>query len=182
MGKGRDKRRRVRKNRESTKTQQRLLAILCTRTHKWTPLRALAHGVGIKESTAEFLLGTLVRHGDIAHESASPWEGDWKYRVLPQRWPTDAQLRELIVAKVAEMGMTEVPVFPLAREISRRLIGYEAPYAITRVVSDMVHERELIRKIVRSQTYGELDSDFISVPVNNWLKRTAKEQARAGMV
>ena len=178
MGNNRFKRRKIRKQRTAVKTQQLLISALCARPHKWTTIKNLAAAVGVKISTAGVLLEALVKRGDVALQPCSSWEGSRRYRVLPGRWPTDAQLRELIIADAAALGMTKVLVAQLSNNLSQRLLGFTAPEAVNRVIFDMLNEGELICP-PDTVSYSRC---FVSVPVNTWLKRTAKEQARAGMV
>ena len=126
MGKGRNKRRKVRKSRVKKKTHQSVMGILCERTHKWTTNGYLARTLGISNHVVTFMLEDAIKRGSVAMAHCAKWEGNLKYRALPQCWPDDASLRARIIEAMSEMGIRKVAVEDLAKQVSVGILGYAA--------------------------------------------------------
>lgn len=183
VGKGRNKRRKGRKSRVKKKTHQSVMGILCERTHKWTTNGYLARTLGISNHVVTCMLVDVIEQGSVAMTSCPEWEGNVKYRVLSRCWPDDASLRVRIIEAASELGVTKVVVEDLARRVSVGILGYAAERAVIRVIEAMVYERELVPVFEKAQrTWLDSQYIYVTVPVNQWLWRTALAQARAGMV
>ena len=183
MGSGRDKRRRPKhKRRPKRKTMEKLISVLVSRPHKWTTLRRLAEASCANDKLVDRFMTKLANEGAVAMQTCASWEGHWRYKPLPKCWPEDAQIRELLIAEATALGLTDVSAAAMATNVSKEILGFEAPNTVLPTINAMLSEGELRHTVRERRTLPSIDTDKVCVPVNNWLKRTRKEQIRARMV